>query len=162
MDEDGDGHQRHYGVVPPERMRSMSGLDFLRAIVRGELPAPPVTKLLDYDIGSVEPGRVEFVCHPREGQYNILGVVHGGIVATVLDSAMGCAVHTLLEAGQTYTTLEVKVNFVRPVTVDCGTLVAAGEAIHVGRRTATASGRLTDGAGRVLAHASTTCIVMTP
>ena len=162
MGNETSAHDSHYGVVPAETALGMSGLDFMRAIQNGELPPPPITALLDYEIRAVEPGHVEFACHPHESQYNVLGVVHGGVVTTALDSAMGCAVHTLLEAGRSYTTLEVKVNFVRPVTVETGEMIASGDAIHVGRRTATAEGRLTDARGRVLAHATTTCIVLTP
>ena len=156
------GTSSDFGVVAPATALSMSGLEFLRAIRCGELPAPPVTQLLDYVIDEIEPGRVTFSGQPHESQYNILGTIHGGVIGTLLDSAMGCAVHTRLEAGQSYTTLELKVNYVRPVTVATGPTTALGQALHVGQRTATAEGRLTDAAGRLLAHATTTCLVVAP
>ena len=139
---------------------SRDGLSLMRAMAAGELPPPPISRLLGMDLRAVERGRVEFAMDPAEEQLNPLGTVHGGIVTTILDSAMGCAVHTTLPAGLTYTTLELKVNFVRAITEATGRVVAEGAVIHRGRRIATADARLTDERGRLLAHATSTCLLM--
>lgn len=139
---------------------SMDGLSFLRAMAAGEIPIPPVAETLDFAGFDVEAGRVSFRIVPREFHYNPIGAVHGGVLATLADSAMGCAVHSTLTAGSGYTTLEFKINFVRPVTVETGEIVATGEVVHRGRRVATAEARITDADGRLLAHASTTCLVL--
>ena len=138
------------------------GIDYLRAIQRGELPAPPIANLLDMRIETVEPGRAVFVCVPQEFHYNPIGVVHGGVAATLLDTAMACAVHSVLPAGSGYTTLELKVNFVRGLTVQSGRVRAEGTLIHMGHRVATAEGRLTAEDGRLYAHATTTCMIFGP
>lgn len=162
MNDEAKRPERAFGVVPAETALTMSGLEFLRAIQRGDLPAPPISDLLDFRLREVEPGRVSFTGHPHASQHNVLGTIHGGAVSTILDSAMGCAIHTRLDTGVSYTTLELKVNFVRPVTADMEEVVAEGCVIHVGRRTATAEGRLTDQEDRLLAHATTTCIILVP
>ena len=143
-----------------EHGRSMSGLDYLRAIAAGELPPPPIGALLDFRPVEVESGRVVFAGNPGEQHYNPIGVVHAGFAATLLDSAMGCAVQTLQPAGTGYTTLELKVNLVRALTRDTGPVKCEGKVIHPGRRAATAEGRLEDEAGRLYAHATTTCLIM--
>ncbi len=140
--------------------RSMSGIDFLRAICDGRLPAPPIAELLGFRLVEVDTGHAVFEIQPGEQHYNPIGVVHGGLAMTLLDSAMGCAVHTHMAAGSGYTTLEAKTNLVRPVTAESGTLRAVGMVLHLGSRVATAEGRLVDAAGKLYAHASTTCIVL--
>jgi uncharacterized protein (TIGR00369 family) len=151
--------QPRYGLASLETMRSMSGLEFLAALMNGTLPAPPITRTLDFQLVEVEKGRALFVGNPSFEFYNPIGSVHGGYAATLLDSCMGCAVHTMMEKGQGYTTLEMKVNLVRAITDKTGPVRAEGRIIHLGRTTATADGRLVDGAGKLLAHGTTTCAV---
>lgn len=139
--------------------RSLSGLEYLRKIVQGELPRPPISALLDFGIIEVREGIAVFAVKPAEYHYNPIGVVHGGLAATLLDSAMGCAVHSTLPAGAGYTTLEIKVNYIRPMTVETGVLRCEAKVIHVGGRTATAEGRIVDEDGKLYAHGSTTCII---
>ncbi|MGE0875046.1 MAG: PaaI family thioesterase [Burkholderiales bacterium] len=142
--------------------RTLSGLEFLQAMIAGRIPPPPVANLLNMRLAEVHKGRAVFEIDLGEQHYNPIGVVHGGIAATLLDSAMGCAVQTTLEAGVAYTTLEIKVNMVRAVTLAAGTLSAVASVIHVGSRTATAEGRFVDAAGKLYAHATTTCIILRP
>jgi uncharacterized protein (TIGR00369 family) len=137
----------------------LSGMDYIGAILNGELPAPPISELMGFRLVEAEPGRAVFEMTPGPQHYNPIGSVHGGIALTLLDSAMGCAVHTQLEAGVGYTTLEVKTNFVRPITADTGTIRCEGTVLHRGSRVATAEGRLTDPAGKLLAHGTTTCLI---
>jgi uncharacterized protein (TIGR00369 family) len=139
--------------------REMSGLDYLRALADGHIPRPPVAALLGMGIDHVDPGEVTFTLDVGEHLYNPIGSVHGGIFATLLDSAMGCAVHSTLPAGQAYTTLELKVNFVKALTLDTPKVTAMGEVISAGRRVATASGRLLGPHGTLFAHATTTCLI---
>jgi uncharacterized protein (TIGR00369 family) len=140
--------------------RRMSGLTFLRAIRDGGLPAPPMAVLLGMRLAEVEDGRAVFECQPGEQHYNPIGVVHGGLAMTLLDSAMTCAIQTRAVAGSGFTTVEAKTNFVRPITAATGTIRAIGTLIHAGSRLATAEGRVLDAAGKLYAHATTTCIVM--
>ena len=106
-----------------EAATKMSGLEYLRAIARGELPTPPMADLIGFDFSEIEEGRVVFECTPAEYHYNPIGVVHGGLACTLFDSAMGCAVHTMLPTGVGYTTVELKVNFLRPITLKTGRLL---------------------------------------
>jgi len=140
--------------------RSMAGIDFLRGIRDRRLPAPPIAKLLGFDLVEVEPGHAVFEIVPGERHYNPIGVVHGGLAMTLLDSCMGCAVQTHMPAGSGYTTLEAKTNLVRAITAETGKLRAIGRTLHVGKRMATAEGRLEDTSGKLYAHATTTCIVL--
>jgi uncharacterized protein (TIGR00369 family) len=140
--------------------RTMSGIEFLRAIRDGKLPHPPICGLLGYRLTEVEKGHVVFEITPAEQHYNPIGVVHGGIAMTLLDSAMGCAVQTQMAAGGGYTTLEAKTNLVRAISGDTGRLRAIGKLVHIGKRIATAEGRFEDASGKLYAHASTTCIVL--
>ncbi|NUT54555.1 MAG: PaaI family thioesterase [Thermoleophilia bacterium] len=137
----------------------LSGMEYIGAIFRGELPAPPISELIGFRGVSAEPGRAVFEMTPGPQHYNPIGSVHGGIALTLLDSAMGCAVHTTLGSGVGYTTLEVKTNFVRPISADTGLIRCEGVVIHSGSRIATAEGRLTDSAGKLLAHGTTTCLI---
>jgi uncharacterized protein (TIGR00369 family) len=137
----------------------MSGLEYLRAIARGELPVAPMADLLGFGFHEIEEGRVVFECVPAEYHYNPIGAVHGGLACTLFDSAMGCAVHTMLPAGVGYTTVELKVNFLRPITAKTGRLLCEGTTIHVGGRIATAEARLRDEGGKLYGHATTTCMI---
>ena len=140
--------------------RSMAGIDFLRAMRDGDLPPPPIAVLLGFTLTQVEPGQVVFECTPGEQHYNPIGVVHGGLAMTLLDSAMGCCVQSRTPAGGGYTTLEAKTNLVRAITDKSGRLRAIGKLLHLGSRIATAEGRLEDASGKLYAHATSTCIVL--
>ncbi len=150
------------GATPDDSMaelRRRSGLDYLQAIAAGELPAAPIADLLGIRLDRVAHGRVVFSGVPDSRHYNPIGVVHGGYSATLLDSAMGCAVHAALELGRGYTTVDLKVNYLRPLTGQTGRVFAEGELVHLGGRVATAEGRLTDESGKILAHGSSICLV---
>src|SRR5262245_45243143 len=140
--------------------RTLGGREYLEKIARGELPAAPIALVLGFGLAEVGDGRAVFTIEPGEHQYNPIGMVHGGVLATVLDSAMGCAVHSTLPAGVGYTTLELKVNYVRAVTRRTPRLFAEGRIVHAGRRIATAEGRVVDDAGKLYAHGTTTCLVL--
>jgi len=138
----------------------LSGLELLQKVVAGELPRPPIADLMNFDLVEVSDGFAVFTVEPAEYHYNPIGVVHGGLAATLLDSAMGCAVHTTLPRGVVYTTLEVKVNFVRALTMQTGLVRCEAKVIHTGARTATAEARLIDTSGKLYAHGTTTCLVI--
>lgn len=140
--------------------RTMGGLEYLRAIADGRAPQPPIGQTVGMRLVEVEEGRAVFALEPAEYHYNPIGSVHGGIAATLLDSAMGCSVNTLLPRGVGYTTLELKVNYIRPLTIGVGEVRAEGKVIHLGGRIATAEGRVVDAAGKLYAHATTTCLIM--
>ena len=140
--------------------RALPGIEFLRAIRDGRLPPPPIAQLLGFRLVEVEPGRAVFEVTPGEQHYNPIGVVHGGLAMTLLDSAMGCCVQTEMPAGVAYTTLEAKTNLVRAITHSTGRLRAIGKLVHLGKRMATAEGRLEDASGKLYAHATTTCMVI--
>ncbi|NOK33397.1 PaaI family thioesterase [Corallococcus exercitus] len=142
--------------------KTLSGLEYLRAIQRGELPGPPIAELMGFSPVEVEEGRVVFAVKPGEHHYNPIGMVHGGLAATLMDSAMGCAIHTMLPVGAGYTTLELHVNYVKGIAHDTGRLLCRGEVIHLGGRVATAQGRLVDEKGTLYAHGTTTCMVFRP
>jgi uncharacterized protein (TIGR00369 family) len=148
-----------YGVTPTEVMASMAGLDFVRAIFDGKLPTPPIMQTIEPFDSTAEPGLVVIHSIPGFRHYNPIGSVHGGYAATLLDSAMGLAVHSMLPAGAGYTTLEFKISFMKGMTEDTGPVRTEGRTLNVGRRTATAEARITDGSGRLLAHATTTCLL---
>ena len=139
----------------------LSGLDYLKAVFERRLPPPPIAATLDFTGAEVEEGRAVFVGQPAEFLYNPIGVVHGGFAMTILDSAMGCAIHSTLAAGEGYTSLETSVNFVRPITLETGRMRCEGKVLHRGGRVATAEGRLVEeSTGKLLAHGTTTCLVM--
>jgi uncharacterized protein (TIGR00369 family) len=148
-----------YGVTPTEIMASMSGLDFVRATFSGKLPAPPIMENIAPFDTSAEPGVVVIHSIPGFRHYNPIGSVHGGYAATLLDSVMGLAVHTMLPPGTGYTTLEFKISFIKGMTKDTGPVRSEGRMLNVGRRAATAEARITDSKGRLLAHATTTCLI---
>jgi uncharacterized protein (TIGR00369 family) len=144
-----------------ERARAMPGREFLEGIRDGELPAAPIQDLMGFRLVEVEDGRVAFRAEPGEQHYNPIGVVHGGLAATLLDSAMGAAVHSTLPLGSGYSTLETKFNLVRAVTADSGSLLAEGRVVHRGSRVATAEGRIVREAdGKLVAHGTSTCLVL--
>jgi len=139
-----------------------SGLEFLRAIRDGILPPPPIASLFGFEMRDVAPGRVVFACRPEEIAYNPIGVVHGGLVCTLADTVTACAVHSTLDAGVAYTSIDVNVSYLRPVTSASGVLVATGVVTKSGRRVAFASAEIVDGAGKVVATAASSCLVMPP
>ena len=162
-----------------EAGHGLSGLEFLQKIVSGELPSPPLAKfyasvpdstsprppiaaLMNFELVELSEGYAVFAVEPAEYHYNPIGVVHGGLAATLLDSAMGCAVHSTLPAGAGYTTLEIKVNFVRAMTAETGRVRCEAKLIHLGGKTATAEGRIVDDSGKLYAHGTTTCLIVRP
>lgn len=147
------------GVVSQETLLSHDGLSFLRGIVEGKFPAPPIAETLGFRLVAAEKGRVRFEGEPQMRHYNPIGVVHGGFAMTLLDSALGCAVHSTLAKGETYTTLEIKVNLVRALTAQTGLVAAQGRILHRGRTVGTAEGDITDITGKLYAHATTTCMI---
>jgi uncharacterized protein (TIGR00369 family) len=145
-----------------EAGRGLSGLEYLRKIAAGELPRPSISALMNFGLVELGEGYAVFDVEPAEYHYNPIGVVHGGLAATLLDSAMGCAVHSKLPAGVGYTSLEVKVNFVRAMTAETGRVRCEAKLIHLGSRTATAEGRIIDEGGKLYAHGTTTCLILRP
>jgi uncharacterized protein (TIGR00369 family) len=149
-------------LVSAALARDLSGLDFLRGIAAGRIPPAPIAALLGMTVVDVQRGRVTFGLDVGEHLYNPIGSVHGGVFCTLLDSAMGCAVHASLDRGQAYTTLELKVNIVKALTLKTPSVVATGQVISAGRRVVTASGQITGPDGTLYAHATTTCLVLEP
>lgn len=145
-----------------DAVMAVSGIVFLKGLKDGTYPAPPFALETNIWVTEVEGGRVVFEGTPSGRFYNPLGTVHGGWISTLLDSAMGCAVHSMLTAGQAYTTVTMTMNFVRPVFENTGKLRCEGKVVHAGTRIATAEGRVWDAAGRLVAHGSETCMVMAP
>jgi uncharacterized protein (TIGR00369 family) len=148
-----------YGVTPTEVMASMAGIEFVRAIFANKLPSPPIMQTVEPFDCTAEPGVVVLNSIPGFRHYNPIGSVHGGYAAILLDSAMGLAVQSMLPPGMGFTTLEFKVSFIKGMTKDTGAIRTEGRILNVGRRTATAEARITDAKGRLLAHATTTCLV---
>ena len=142
--------------------RTLGGIDFFRKVLAGEVPRVPMLKLLGLRLLEVDRGRVVFGATPRRSHYNGIGVAHGGFAATLLDSALGCAVNTMSPPGTIFTTLELKINFTRPIVREVGPLRCEATVIHLGSRTATAEGRIVDRTGKLYAHGTTTCIVSQP
>ena len=148
-----------YGVVPVETLLQYDGLAFLRGLVDGKFPAPPITQTLGFTLSEVDLGRAVFTGEPQARHYNPIGTVHGGFAMTLLDSALACAIHSTLAKGETYTTLEIKVNLVRPLTKETGMVRAEGRILHRGRMLATSEGDIKDAGGKLYAHATTTCMI---
>src|SRR5574340_606423 len=146
-----DERVRQYGVVSPEVLKSHDGLAFLRGIISGEHPHPPMSQLLGFHLAEVERGRAVFEGLPEFRHYNPIGTVHGGFAATLLDSALGCAIFSTIMKGEAWTTLELKFNLVRPLSKDTGPVRAEGRIVHRGRTVATAEGDLRDSAGKLYA-----------
>lgn len=154
---------RHAGrpaaPVPPESVRGRPGLDVLRDMIDGRVPAPPIAQALDFVLAHVEPGVAVFQGRPGAAFLNPMGGLHGGWYATLLDSCVGCAVHTTMPAGRAYTTLELKLNIVRAIGPEVPLVRAEGRVVHGGSQVATAEGRLVGPDGKLYAHATTTCLV---
>ncbi|MDO8438807.1 MAG: PaaI family thioesterase [Telluria sp.] len=147
------------GVAGRDALRSRSGMEFLKGIGSGALPPAPIAELLGITPISVEPGLTVFQGSPSLAHYNPSGVVHGGYAATLLDTAVGCAIHTLLPAGKGYTTLELKVNYIRAMTDKTGPVRAEAKVVNLGGQVGIAEGRITDANGKLYAFATTTCLV---
>jgi uncharacterized protein (TIGR00369 family) len=147
------------GLARAEMVAGKTGLEIMQAMLAGELPFPHIADTLDFSLVEVGPGRAVFQGTPQLKHYNPLGTVHGGWYATLLDSALGCAVHTLMPAGRAYTTAELSVNIVRAASHKTGPLRAIGNVIHCGRQLATAEARIVGPDGKLYAHATTTCLV---
>ena len=145
--------------ITAQALGTASGMEILQGIMAGEFPRAPIADTLQMRLVEVELGRVVFEMTAQEWHYNPIGSVHGGVISTLVDSALGCAVHSQLPAGMGYTSLEIKVNFVRPVTIATGTIRCEGTLLSLGRRAATAEARVTTDAGKLLAHATTTCLL---
>ena len=154
------GRPVSFGCVDLKSATSMSGIEFLHAMMSGKYPAPPICEVLDFLLVEADPGRAVFEGIPSDRFRNPLGTVHGGWMSTLLDSALGCAVHSTLKAGQGFTTVDLAVSFVRAVHENSGKLRCEAKVIHAGGRVATAEGRLVDGAGKLYAHGTTTCLVI--
>lgn len=161
-----DGRQRVYRWGDPSvsaaAARDLDGITFFREILAGRLPAPPIMDTLGFNAVSFGPGRAVFELTPTEYQYNPIGSVHGGVYATLLDSACGCAVHTMLPAGVHYTSLDLSVRFLRPITSATGRLVCEGTVDHLGTRTALAQARLTSEDGKLFGQATSSCMIFRP
>ncbi len=149
-----------YGIDSSEQRKEMTGLEFVQGMVTGTLPHNSMADTLGYRIVEAEKGRVVITAVPKDTHLNPQGTVHGGLAATLLDSCMGLAVQTLLDKGVGSTTLEFKISFVRPITPETGVIRAEGTVVNQGRRVGTAEGRVTDANGRLLAHATTTCLIL--
>lgn len=150
---------RSPGVASAEEVASRSGMEMFNAIFDGELPQPPMGDTLSFIPIQMSEGEAVFQGRPQVRHYNPMGTVHGGWYATILDSAVGCAIHTTLPAGKAYTTLELKVNMVRALTADVAVVRAEGKVIQVGRQVAIAEGRIVGPDGKLYAHATTTCLI---
>lgn len=147
------------GVASMHDLKTGTGMEFLQRVWDGELPSVPIGALMDFIPVEGEPGRIVFQGTPGKQHYNPLGSVHGGYFCTLLDSAVACAVHSVLPQGVGYTTLELKVNLIRALTASTGPVRAEGKVIHVGNRVGTAEGRIVDAEGKLYAHATTTCLI---
>jgi uncharacterized protein (TIGR00369 family) len=154
--------QPRYGVATREEIAGMSGIEMLRALIAGRLPMPTIGRTMGFRLVEVEPGRAVFEGQPGPHLLNPLGAIHGGVALTLIDSAAGCAVHTELDAGIGYTTVETKVNFTRPIAPDGGTVRCEGRVLSRGRQIATAEARLTSAEGKLLAHGTSTLIILPP
>jgi uncharacterized protein (TIGR00369 family) len=151
---------RKVGVVSRDVLLAEDGLSFLRGIIEGRHPGPPFADAMDFDLAEADEGRVVFIGRPSPRFFNPLGTIHGGWTATILDSAMACAAHSTLKAGEGYTTLEMKLNYVRPVMPESDIVRCEGKLIHRGGSVITSEGRLVDARGRLLAHGTETCMVL--
>jgi uncharacterized protein (TIGR00369 family) len=149
-------------MIGANAAKTLSGLEYLQKMIQGEIPSSPIGRLMDMSGAEISEGRVVFSAMPQEFHYNPIGVVHGGFFATLLDSALGCSIHSALPAGVGYTTLELHINFIRAITQTTGMVQAIGEVIHVGRTVATSQARLVDASGKLYAHGTTTCMIFRP
>jgi uncharacterized protein (TIGR00369 family) len=162
---EGWGEQRskvitwHDPAPTTARGLSMSGIDHMQAVVDGALPPPPMAGLMEFTMASVEPGKVVFTCRPDESAFNPIGAIHGGVVCTLLDSVAGCALHTTLPQGKGYTSIEIKVNYLKAVRPASGLLTATGTVVKAGSRVGFTEGVVTDAAGAVVATATSTLLL---
>jgi uncharacterized protein (TIGR00369 family) len=145
-----------------EVRRRLSGLEFFRKMIAGELPPPPLVAMLGLKLVEAEPGRVTFTGVAHDEVYNGMGVAHGGFAATLLDSALGCAINTMMPAGRVFTTIDLQIHYTRALRKEAGEVRCTATVVHVGSRTATSEGRIVDAAGKVYAHGTTTCILVEP
>jgi len=148
-----------YGTVRADFRKEISGLEFVRGLADGTLPLNMIARTLGYDVVAAEKGRVLVAVEPSDDHLNPAGTVHGGLAATLLDSCMGLAVQSTLDKGFAQTTVEFKISLIRTITPQTGRITAEGRVLNCGRRVGTAEGRLTDAAGRLLAHGTTTCLI---
>jgi len=151
---------RWANIGPLEQLKQLGGIAFLKNVVAGTYPPPPISATLGFRFAEVEPGRAVVTMTPHAGHYNLIQTVHGGVHATLLDTVMACSILSTLPVGQGFTTLELKINYVRPMTDATGEVRAEGKTINVGRTIATSEGRLTDSAGKLIAHGTTTCLIL--
>lgn len=146
-------------MICAQAATQMAGLDFLRAMIAGQFPPPPIAITLDFRLVEVDAGRAVFACTPSEFHYNPIGMVHGGLISTLCDSALGCAIQSMLPLGMAYTTLELHVNLTRALTRETGEIRCEANVLHSGRRMATAEAKVIDSKGKLYGHATTTCLV---
>lgn len=159
MSESKSSKKINYGLIPTEVWKSEPALEVFRKMVSGKYPAPPISEHFDFRLDEVESGKVIFAGYAKPEFYNPMGMIHGGFISTMLDSAMACAVQSKLEAGKGSTSVELKINFARPVFEKTGKLLAIGEVINVGRQIGFAEGKLVDENGKLYAHGTTTCFI---
>jgi uncharacterized protein (TIGR00369 family) len=151
----------HDPLETAARASSLSGVQYMTAIAEGTIPPPPIAQLMGFSLIEVERGRAVFAFEPAEWMYNPIGTIHGGVAATLLDSCMGCAVHTTLDPGSAYTTTDLQVRYIRGMTAGMGRVLAEGTVVHSGGRIATAEGRLiVEADEKLIAHASTGCVIL--
>ena len=157
----GPPHSRTVTWHDPDVTRglAMAGIDYLKAMIAGELPPPPMAALVPFDLVDAEPGKVVLTCEPDGSSYNPLSGVHGGLVCTLLDSAAGLALHSTLPAGKGFTSIEIKVNYLKAVRLDAGPLIATGTVVKAGSRVGFTEGVVTDASGAIVATASSTLLV---
>lgn len=154
-----DFEKIEYGLVSYEIWKQEKPIDVFRKMIARELPAPPIAESFDFILTQIEIGRAVFEGQANEKLYNPLGTVHGGFISTLLDSAMACAIHSTLDAGKGSTSIEIKINFVRPIFEKTGKLKAIGETVNIGKQIASAEGKLIDENGKLYAHGTTTCFI---
>ncbi|MCU0732359.1 MAG: PaaI family thioesterase [Hyphomonas sp.] len=154
-----DGRPAFIGVLDLRKLGHMSGLEMLHAMLAGELPAPPISRTMNFWMTEAGEGTATFIGEPTADFLNPLGTVHGGWTGTIMDSALACAVHATLQPGEGYTTLEYKVSCLRPILPTTGRLTCIGEVVHRGRRAATSQARLVDASGKLYAHGTETCMI---
>jgi len=150
----------HDPMAGAAKAMQMSGLDYIQAMGDGQIPVPPIVNTLDLKLVSAERGQAIFSFEPQEFHYNPIGTVHGGVITAILDSAMGCTLHTTLPVGTGYTTLELKVNFLKAITIKTGVLRAVGKIINAGSRTALVEAQLLDSNDKLYAHSVSTCMIL--
>lgn len=145
-----------------EARRTMSGIEYMRRMMAGEVQPSPMAQLMNFQLVEVSEGRAVLTIKPEERHYNGIGIVHGGLAATLLDSALGCAINTMMPTGRIFTTLEMKINYVRPMRAETGEVRCEAKVLHVGGRVATAEGRIVDREGKLYAHGTATCMLFRP